>query len=41
MFEKLCPLDDMVEIDIAGYLDAANDPSCETTNYDLDGKEVS
>lgn len=41
MREKLCPVDDLVKIDLEGYEEAGLDPTCETTTYDLNGKEVS
>lgn len=38
MRENLCPADELVEIDVDGFLEA--DPSAETEVFDLNGKEV-
>lgn len=40
MYEKLCPADELVEIDLPGFLEAAEMPDCETRVFDLTGKEV-
>lgn len=40
MNEKLCPVDDLIEIDLPGFVAAAEDPGCEMETFDLDGKKV-
>ena len=40
MNEKICSIDDLITVDLDGYIDAAEcDPVNET--FDLDGKAVS
>lgn len=39
--KSICPADELVEIDLPGFLEAQGDPSCETELFDLNGKAVS
>ena len=40
MTEMICAADELVEIDLPGYLQDQEDPTCETRFYTLDGKEA-
>lgn len=40
MKKNICPADELLEIDLAGYLEGLEDPSGETEAFDLSGKEV-
>lgn len=40
MNENLCPMDELVTVDLEGFLDALDDPSGETECFTPDGKKV-
>ena len=39
MIERICPADELITVDLEGFLDAAED-ECSTESFDLDGKKV-
>lgn len=40
MKKPICPADELIDVDTAGYAEDPEDLSCETEVFDLDGKKV-
>ena len=39
MNKPICPMDELVETDLLGFLEAQTEP-CEVENFELSGKEL-